>query len=64
MVDTHTPVIRTPKGYPIWRGLAVDQADLPSLRSSVASWANLEPYDPSIKRDNDHTRAVIRALEE
>jgi hypothetical protein len=59
-----TPTVyRTPRGLPLWRGLAVDRADLPSLRQSVSNWTRLEPYDPDIKRDNDHTRAVIRALE-
>lgn len=61
--DTLPPVDRTARGYPIWRGFAVDKADLPSLRRSVADWSRLEPHDPAIKRDNDHTRAVIRALE-
>lgn len=60
---TLLPVNRTERGYPIWRGFAVDKADLPSLRRSVTDWSRLEPYDPAIKRDNDHTRAVIRALE-
>ncbi len=59
-----TPTIyRTPRGLPLWRGLAVDRADLPSLRQSVADWERLDA-DPDIKRDNDHTRAVIRALED
>lgn len=64
MPDTGPTVYRTPSGLPIWRTLAVDRGDLPSLRKSVSDWTALEPYAPDIKRDNDHTRAVIRALEQ
>lgn len=59
-----SPVARTPLGRPLWRGLAVDREDLPSLRRSVSDWEHLEPYSPEITRENEHTRAVIRALEE
>jgi hypothetical protein len=66
--DTHDmpgpTVDRTPRGYCIWRGFPVDRGDLPSLRKSVSDWTALEPYAPDIKRDNDHTRAVIRELEQ
>lgn len=59
-----SPVTRTPLGRPLWRGLAVDREDLPSLRRSVSDWERLEGHAPDVKRENDYTRAVIRALEE
>lgn len=55
---------RTPKGYPIWNGMAVDGRDLPSLRESLKWARRLADHDPEIKREADHTEEVIRALED